>query len=121
MRTALALAVAFVLVLFSGAAALEVPKGAALIDVSPLPCSGVLATFDTDGDPANGAEFMAVVRSGDSAPLVVIEFAPGADGAFRRAVVALPDREPQVFGSAAALSAVYPHPCDAISRAGQRT
>ena len=75
---------------------------------------------DADKDPANGAEYVTV-NDAEGKVLAILEYGAGADGAFKQAVVYIPGQPPVYFMQAAALSDIYPHPCDIMLAAGTKT
>lgn len=117
----LALALTAAIVKVSGAEeSLQLPADAQLLQEIPLPCGGILSMYDTDKDPSNGAEYVTIAGE-DGKPLAIVEYSLGLDGEFQRAVVRLPGQGDVYFMQAAALSNIYPHPCDIVQAAGVKT
>ena len=87
----------------------EVPNDAKLLGMNPLPCSGYIAYFDTDGDEANGAEFIAVYADGEPTPRAVVEFDSGHGGGFKLARVGA-----RIIKTYEELAEAYPHPCEIV-------
>lgn len=125
LKGTLAIVVALVLLGVSLAAManepLVVPKDAVLLNAVPLQCGAVILMYDGNNNPNDGAEWVALVRSGDETPLVVVEFEAGIEGDFKRAVVAIPGQPVQAFTSGAAMWSKYPDPCEVVRAAGERT
>lgn len=100
------------------ALAAEVPPEATLMLSQPLPgCKGTYNTYDTDGNPANGAEFHTL-ETEDGRVVLVAEFAPGDEGVFKGAVIQVPGLPEVHVEEVRELMTL--DPCDLITAAGTR-
>lgn len=115
------LAIGGLITLLIGAAiafSAEIPKDASPIGVQPLSCPGAVVMYDTDGNPANGAEVVAVFRDPNEPPLAVALFGPGSDGHLISVTVGLPDKDDVVYTERDEVVKAYPTFCDVIRAAG---
>ena len=102
---------------------MEVPKGAVQTNIYVLPCApAYLILYDTNGNEADGSEFVTLMVPGEERPRAILEFGSGASGEFKQAVVTIPGEAPVYFTTAAALGKAYPDPCAiALKPVPQRT